>query len=78
MSATPPEHWHRLHPLSPLVRGGRATIAVFIILIPIAFGRDSLGRETPQLGVIALIVLVVCLVIIAFGFFAQVMHSFVR
>ena len=57
MSATPPEHWHRLHPLSPLVRGGRATIAVFIILIPIAFGRDSLGRETPQLGVIALIVL---------------------
>jgi putative membrane protein len=57
MSAPPPEHWHRLHPLSPLVRGGRATIAVFIILIPIAFGRDSLGRETPQLGVIALIVL---------------------
>ena len=39
------------------MRGGRATIAVFIILIPIAFGRDSLGRETPQLGVIALIVL---------------------
>jgi putative membrane protein len=46
-----------LHPLSPLVRGGRATIAVFIILIPIAFGHDSFGREIPQLGVIALIVL---------------------
>jgi putative membrane protein len=57
VNTTPPEHWHRLHPLSPLVRGGRATIAVFIILIPIALGRDSLGRETPQLGVIALIVL---------------------
>ena len=57
MSATPSESWHRLHPLSPLVRGGRATIAVFIILIPIAFGHDSFGREIPQLGVIALIVL---------------------
>ena len=57
MSTTPPESWHRLHPLSPLVRGGRATIAVFIILIPIAFGHDSFGREIPQLGVIALIVL---------------------
>jgi putative membrane protein len=53
----PPEHWHRLHPLSPLVRGGRATIAVFIILIPIAYGRDSLTHETPQLGIIGLIVL---------------------
>jgi putative membrane protein len=57
VNATPPESWHRLHPLSPLVRGGRATIAVFIILIPIAFGHDSFGREIPQLGVIALIVL---------------------
>ena len=57
VSATSPESWHRLHPLSPLVRGGRATIAVFIILIPIAFGHDSFGREIPQLGVIALIVL---------------------
>ncbi|HEY4236144.1 MAG TPA: PH domain-containing protein, partial [Gaiellaceae bacterium] len=57
MSTTPPESWHRLHPLSPLVRGGRATIAVFIILIPIAFGHDSFGREIPQLGVIVLIVL---------------------
>jgi putative membrane protein len=57
VSPAPPESWHRLHPLSPVVRGGRATIAVAIILIPIAFGHDSFGRQLPQLGVIALIVL---------------------
>jgi len=57
MRTTPPEGWQRLHPLSPLVRGGRATIAVFIILIPVALGGDSVGREAPQLGVIAIIVL---------------------
>jgi putative membrane protein len=51
------EHWHRLHPLSPLVRGGRAAIAIFIILIPIAFGSDTLSHATPQFAVIAVIVL---------------------
>jgi putative membrane protein len=57
LSDTAPQGWQRLHPLSPLVRGGRATIAVFIILIPIAFGSDSLGREAPQFGVLGIIVL---------------------
>jgi putative membrane protein len=51
-----PEGWQRLHPLSPVVRGGRATTAVFFVLILIAFGGDSLGREAPQLGVVAVIV----------------------
>ena len=57
MSAGTPEGWQRLHPLSPVVRGGRATIAIFILLIPIAFGGDTLGHATPQFAVIAVIVL---------------------
>jgi putative membrane protein len=57
VSTGPPEGWQRLHPLSPVVRGGRATAAVFFVLILIAFGGDSLGREAPQLGVVAAIVI---------------------
>ena len=57
MSASPPEGWQRLHPLSPVVRGGRATIAVAILLLPIAFGLDSLSNATPQLVITALLVL---------------------
>jgi putative membrane protein len=57
VSSGAPEGWQRLHPLSPVVRGGRATIAIFILLIPIAFGGDTLSRETPQLAVIAVIAL---------------------
>ena len=57
MSAVPPESWHRLHPLSPVVRGGRATILAFVLLIPVALGGDTLSREAPQLGVVAVIVL---------------------
>ena len=57
MRAGTPEGWQRLHPLSPVVRGGRATIAIFILLIPIAFGGDTLGHATPQFVVIAVIVL---------------------
>ncbi len=57
VKAGTPEGWQRLHPLSPVVRGGRATIAIFILLIPIAFGGDTLGHATPQFAVIAVIVL---------------------
>jgi putative membrane protein len=57
VSAATSESWHRLHPLSPVVRGGRATILAFVLLIPIAFGGDTLSRESPQLGVVAVIVL---------------------
>jgi putative membrane protein len=52
-----PEGWQRLHPLSPVVRGGRLTIGAFVLLIPIAFGTDTLSRATPQLGVVAVVVL---------------------
>jgi putative membrane protein len=57
VSPAPPESWHRLHPLSPVVRGGRATILAFIVLIPIAFGGDTLSHETPQLAIVAVITL---------------------
>lgn len=57
MSSEPPQGWQRLHPFSPLVRGGRATIAVFILLIPVAFGSDTLSHAVPQFLVIAVIVL---------------------
>jgi putative membrane protein len=57
VSTAPPEGWQRLHPLSPVVRGGRATIAIFILLIPIALGSDSFSHASPQLIVIAVIVL---------------------
>ena len=52
-----PEGWQRLHPLSPVVRGGRATIAVGFLLVPIALGSDTLSNATPQLVVITVLVL---------------------
>ena len=57
MSAARPEGWQRLHPLSPVVRGGRATIAIAILLLPIAFGADRLSNATPQLVITAVLVL---------------------
>jgi putative membrane protein len=46
-----------LHPLSPVVRGGRATIAIFILFIPIALGADRLSNATPQLLILGVLVL---------------------
>ena len=57
MSTDRPEGWQRLHPLSPVVRGGRATIAIFILLIPIVLGGDRLSNATPQLVVTTILVL---------------------
>jgi len=57
VSTRTPEGWQRLHPLSPVVRGGRATIAIFILLIPIALGTDRLSNATPQLAVLGVLVL---------------------
>jgi putative membrane protein len=57
VSVGPPESWHRLHPLSPVVRGGRATIAIAILLLPTAFGLDSVSNATPQLAISAVLVL---------------------
>jgi len=57
MSTGTPEGWQRLHPLSPVVRGGRATIAIFILLIPIALGTDRFSNATPQLVITGVLVL---------------------
>ena len=57
MSGGRPEGWHRLHPLSPVVRGGRATIAVAILLIPVALGGVRLSNASPQLVITAILVL---------------------
>jgi putative membrane protein len=57
VSVERPEGWQRLHPLSPVVRGGRATIAIAILLLPIAFGIDKLSNATPQLVITGLLVL---------------------
>jgi putative membrane protein len=43
--------WQRLHPVSPLVRGGRATIALAILLVPILLGGGRLTSATPQLAI---------------------------
>jgi putative membrane protein len=53
VSAQVPEGWHRLHPLSPFVRGGRATIAVAVLLVPAALGAGSLRDAYPQIGIAA-------------------------
>jgi putative membrane protein len=57
VSSGSPEGWHRLHPLSPVVRAGRATIAIGFVLLFVVFGRDSLGAEIPQLAVITALAL---------------------
>jgi putative membrane protein len=47
--------WQRLHPLSPLVRGGRATIAIVIVLVPSLLAGRASRDLLPQVGVVALL-----------------------
>jgi len=47
------EGWRRLHPLSPLVRAGRATIAIFILLVPTLLSGRNASSEYFQLAVVA-------------------------
>jgi putative membrane protein len=49
--------WQRLHPLSPIVRGGRLTIAIAIILGAAALGGGSPTEAAPQAVITALLVL---------------------
>jgi putative membrane protein len=52
---TQPDGWQRLHPISPLVRGGRGTIGIVILLVPTLLrGGGSAGALFP-LGVVALV-----------------------
>jgi putative membrane protein len=48
--------WRRLHPLSPVVRAGRATIALFILLVPtLLSGGRNLSSDYLQLGAVAVL-----------------------
>jgi putative membrane protein len=47
--------WQRLHPLSPVVRAGRGTIAIFVILVPTVLGGRGLGSSLPQLAVVGVV-----------------------
>jgi putative membrane protein len=51
------EGWQRLHPLSPIVRGGRATIAIAILLAPAVLNGRGVSQEIPQLAGVVLLVL---------------------
>jgi putative membrane protein len=53
---TETDGWRRLHPLSPVVRGGRATIAIAIILVPTIFGARRPTNTAIELGVVAVII----------------------
>jgi len=48
--------WQRLHPLSPVVRGGRFTIGIAILLVPILARGEKLTNAVPQLIVVAVLV----------------------
>jgi putative membrane protein len=47
--------WRRLHPLSPVVRAGRATIAIFIVLVPTLLSGRNVSSEYYQLGAVAIL-----------------------
>jgi putative membrane protein len=53
---TPGDGWQRLHPLSPVVRGGRFTIGIAILLVPILFRGGNFTNAVPQLIVVAVLV----------------------
>ncbi len=57
MSTEAPEVWHRLHPVSPVVRGGRVTTGLAILLLLSVLGRGSLSDAIPQLGIVAILLL---------------------
>ncbi len=58
---TESDGWRRLHPVSPVVRAGRAAIAIFIVLVPIVLrGGGNFSDSYIQLGIVALLA--------AFGF----------
>jgi putative membrane protein len=53
---SPKDGWRRLHPLSPVVRAGRATIAIFIVLVPtlLSGGRNA-SSDYFQFGAVAVL-----------------------
>jgi putative membrane protein len=51
------EGWRRLHPVSPVVRAGRAAIAIAIVVLPSALGGRNLTESAAQLGVVGVLAL---------------------
>jgi putative membrane protein len=53
--------WHRLHPLSPLVRSGRhfTGLLILLVLLVVANGRKSGGSEFISEGVVIAVVLII-------------------
>jgi putative membrane protein len=49
------EGWRRLHPVSPVVRAGRATIAIFIVLVPTVLGGGDLSGAYIQFGIVGVL-----------------------
>jgi putative membrane protein len=47
--------WRRLHPLSPLVRGGRATIVIAVVLLPGLLTGRGLAESGVQLGIVGVL-----------------------
>ena len=47
--------WHRLAPVSPIVRAGRVAIAIAVLLIPTALRGGDLTKDWPQLAVVAVL-----------------------
>jgi len=56
VSGEAPEVWHRLHPLSPVVRGGRGTAGIAILLVLIVFHRGKLSDASVQLAIAGLLI----------------------
>jgi putative membrane protein len=50
------DEWRRLHPLTPLIRGGRATIAIVVILLPSLLGARRSHNLDFELGAVAVLV----------------------
>jgi putative membrane protein len=49
--------WRRLHPLSPVVRAGRGTIALFVVLAPALLGGRSFTDSYVQFAVVGVVFL---------------------
>jgi putative membrane protein len=49
--------WRRLHPVSPVVRAGRATIAIFIVFIPAVIRGGDLSGDYVQFGIVGILAL---------------------
>jgi putative membrane protein len=50
--------WHRLHPLSPVVRAGRGLAALVIVVAPALIGKHDVWGPAVQLGIVGVLAVV--------------------